>query len=64
MPNIRLQSDAADASLLSRYVRRYQYKLSLTPKGGGESNVMSGQGIHILKRESDGSWRFVKDMWS
>lgn len=45
-------------------VRRYQYKLSLTPKGGGESNVMSGQGIHILKRESDGNWRFVKDMWS
>jgi uncharacterized protein (TIGR02246 family) len=45
-------------------VRRYQYQLTLTPKGGGDPEVMKGQGIHILKRESDGKWRFVKDMWS
>ncbi len=31
-------------------VRRYQYELTLTPKSGGDPEVMKGQGIHILKR--------------
>ena len=45
-------------------IRRYEYELTLTPKAGGESTGMRGQGIHLLRKEQDGSWRFAKDMWS
>jgi ketosteroid isomerase-like protein len=45
-------------------VRRYSFELSMRPKGGGESEVLHGQGIHLLRRETDGSWKFIKDMYN
>ena len=33
-------------------VRRYQYELTLTPKGGGDPEVMKGQGIHSLRSKT------------
>lgn len=45
-------------------IRRYQYELTLMPKDGGEPDVMKGHRLHILRQESDGTWRFIKDMWS
>lgn len=45
-------------------VRRYEYELSLTPKAGGATETHAGQGIHVLQRMPDGSWKFVKDIWN
>ena len=44
--------------------QRYTYELSLKPKAGGDSVVERGHGIHIFRREADGSWRLVKDFFS
>jgi ketosteroid isomerase-like protein len=44
--------------------RRYAYELSLTPKAGGETLIMRGHGIHMFKRQADGSWRVTKDIYN
>ncbi len=45
-------------------VRRYSYRLSLVAKGGGETQVLKGQGIHLLRRGPDGLWKFCKDIYN
>ena len=44
--------------------RRYAYKLTLTPKAGGDVVTHQGQGVHMLHRERNGSWRVAKDIWN
>ncbi len=45
-------------------LRRYSYRLSLAPKGGGESQQMSGQGINVMVRHPSGRWKYSKDMYN
>jgi uncharacterized protein (TIGR02246 family) len=35
-----------------------------TPKAGGESRTVNGNWITILKRQPDGSWKIIYEMWS
>lgn len=44
--------------------RRYVYQLTLTPKAGGDANTLKGQGVHMFRRQHDGSWKFAKDIWN
>lgn len=40
------------------------YELTLTPKAGGETATDVGKGVHVLRRQPDGSWKIVFDMWN
>ena len=44
--------------------RRYAYELTLNPKAGGDPITLKGQGIHMFRRQNDGSWKFAKDIWN
>ena len=45
-------------------IQRHSYRLSTTPKAGGPTTTMNGSGLHIWKRQSDGRWQIVKDIWT
>jgi uncharacterized protein (TIGR02246 family) len=36
----------------------------VTPKAGGESHKLNGNWITILKRQPDGPWKIINEMWS
>ena len=43
---------------------RFVGELSLTPKAGGAAITERIKGIHILRRQPDGSWKIAQDMWN
>ena len=43
---------------------RGRYTFDLTPKGKGEPEHDEGKFLEILRRQSDGSWRYAVDMYS
>ena len=43
---------------------RYSYEVTVTPKDGGDGYSTSGDGIQILQRQQDGSWKIKKDIWN
>jgi ketosteroid isomerase-like protein len=45
-------------------IQRHSYQLSTTPKSGGAVKTITGSGLHIWKRRSDGRWQIVKDIWT
>jgi ketosteroid isomerase-like protein len=45
-------------------VHRYSFEWTVTPKGGGDSIHERGAGIHVMKRQSDGSWKIAVDIWN
>jgi len=42
----------------------YGFEWTLTPKAGGEPMREAGHGVHILRRQADGSWKITLDSWS
>ena len=40
------------------------YMTALTPKAGGEPTEDRGKYIVILRKQVDGSWRIVQDIWN
>jgi len=42
----------------------YTYKWRVTPKEGGKTNVSGGKGIHIVRRQRDGSWKIAREIWN
>ncbi len=42
----------------------FAYTWRVTPRAGGEGKVTSGKGIHILRRQIDGSWRIAREIWN
>jgi len=42
----------------------YIYRWRVTPKEGGKANVIGGKGIHIVRRQRDGSWRIAREIWN
>jgi uncharacterized protein (TIGR02246 family) len=43
---------------------RGRYTFDITPKGKGEPGHDEGKYLEILRRQSDGSWRYAVDMYS
>ena len=44
-------------------VHSYGFELTVTPKGG-KATQEKGHGIHILRKQADGSWKLTYDTWS
>ncbi|MCI0457560.1 MAG: SgcJ/EcaC family oxidoreductase [Gemmataceae bacterium] len=40
------------------------YRSSLTPKKGGKAVVEEGKYLEVLKKQPDGSWKIVYDIWN
>jgi len=45
-------------------IERYTGILTLTPKAGGAPVEETVKGIHIYRRQADGSWRIAQDIWN
>lgn len=43
---------------------RYTGELTTTPKKGGKSAVFLMKGVHIFKKQTDGSWKIAQDVWN
>ncbi len=43
---------------------RFSGVWTLTPKDGGESVTENLRGIHIYRRQADGSWKIARDVWN
>jgi ketosteroid isomerase-like protein len=42
----------------------YVYTMKVTPKSGGAPAVGHGKGLHVLRREADGEWRILRNIWN
>lgn len=40
------------------------YSWRVTPKAGGAGTLGHGKGIHILRRQPDGSWKLAREIWT
>ncbi|MCI0436956.1 MAG: SgcJ/EcaC family oxidoreductase [Gemmatimonadetes bacterium] len=45
-------------------IHRFSFTWTITPKAGGAAVTESGKGIHILRRQADGTWRISRDVWN
>jgi ketosteroid isomerase-like protein len=45
-------------------IERYIGEFTMTPVGGGEAATETFKGIHIYKRQADGSWKIAQDIWN
>ena len=45
-------------------VARYTGELTITPKAGGAPVTERIKGIHVMKRQPDGSWKIAQDVWN
>lgn len=45
-------------------VHRYSFEWTATPKEGGDPIHEKGAGLHVLRRQPDGSWKIEKDIWT
>lgn len=43
---------------------RFSFEWTATPKEGGDSVTERGAGVHILRRQPDGSWKVAIDIWN
>ena len=42
----------------------YLYRWRVTPRSGGEGIISQGKGMHILRRQPDGSWKIAREIWN
>ena len=45
-------------------VHRFTGELSMTSKAGGEAMSETIKGLHVLRRQADGSWLITQDVWN
>jgi ketosteroid isomerase-like protein len=45
-------------------VVRYTGEITMTPKAGGRPATEHIKGIHVMKRQPDGSWKIAQDVWN
>lgn len=45
-------------------VERFVAELRVTPKAGGATVEERFKGIHVYRRQADGSWRITHDVWN
>jgi uncharacterized protein (TIGR02246 family) len=42
----------------------YAYRWRVTPRAGGEPTVSQGKGLHVLRRQKDGGWKVIREIWN
>lgn len=42
----------------------YVYTMKATPKAGGQPAVGYGKGLQVLRREADGAWKILRNIWN
>jgi uncharacterized protein (TIGR02246 family) len=43
---------------------RVEYSVSASPADGGPAVHDAGKGLHIYRRQADGSWKLAQDIWN
>ncbi len=42
----------------------YAYRMKSTPRTGGEPVFGRGKGLEVFRREPDGAWKIVRNIWN
>lgn len=42
----------------------YAYSMKSTPRAGGEPVIGNGKGVEVFRREEDGTWKIVRNIWN
>jgi len=42
----------------------FAYTWRVHPRSGGEPTTASGKGVHLLRRQADGTWRIAREIWN
>jgi ketosteroid isomerase-like protein len=42
----------------------YTCRWTATPRSGGQPAVMSFKGLHVLRRQRNGSWKISRNIWN
>ncbi len=45
-------------------IEHYTFNLAMRPKDGGEAIQEKGKGLHIYRRQANGSWKIARDIWN
>lgn len=45
-------------------IDRYTGTFTMTPKAGGPATNETIKGIHVLRRQTDGGWKIIQDVWN
>ena len=45
-------------------VHRFTGELTLTPKAGGDAVTEAIKGLHVLRKQADGTWKITQDVWN
>ena len=45
-------------------VEHMTFRLTLQPVGGGAPIVDEGKGVHVYRRQADGTWKIALDAWN
>lgn len=43
---------------------QYQCRWQVTPRAGGQTATPTFNGLHILRRDVDGAWKIVRNIWT
>ena len=64
--SIRLHHFAHGETIICGDVASHVYGCSWTaaPKSGGPGTLMHFKGMHILRRQRDGSWKITRNIWN
>ncbi len=62
---VSLEYTGSDVTVAGDWaIERYVGTVMMTPKAGGETITETLKGIHIYRRQPDGSWRIAQDIWN
>ncbi len=62
---VSLEYTGSDVTVAGDWaIERYAVTATFTPEAGGEAHTGNYKGIHIYRRQPDGSWRIAQDIWN
>jgi len=55
---------SSDIDVAGIALQRIEYTTSAWPLGGGSVVQDRGKGLHVYRRQRDGSWKLAQDIWN